>query len=209
MPLSFLVIDDFYTDPHEIRRLALQLDYPEPKTPPNFPGRNSRQKLLVKGIEQIVSRVVNERLVGSTRDAHGHCRISLASDDATRRYHVHIDPTAYWSGILYLTLPEHCRGGTEFFRHKETGMDRAPLLPHELAAAGARSYAEAGDRIIQRDSNDPSKWEHLMTIPMRFNRLVLLRPWLWHTAGDSFGDSPENGRLVQLFFFARADAPAR
>jgi len=36
---------------------------------------------------------------------------------------------------------------------------------------------------------------------MRFNRLVLLRPWLWHTSGPGFGDSIENGRLVYLMFF--------
>jgi hypothetical protein len=30
---------------------------------------------------------------------------------------------------------------------------------------------------------------------------VLLRPWLWHTAGPGFGDAPENGRLVYLMFF--------
>ena len=206
MPLSFLVIDDFYTDPHAIRRTALSLDYPEPKSPPNFPGRNSRQKLLVKGIEEIVSGLLNEPLVGSTRDAHGHCRISLAADDASRRYYVHIDPPADWSGILYLSLPEHCQGGTEFFRHKALDSDRAPIYPHEIEALGAGSYPEAADRIIQRDSNDLSKWDHLMTIPMRFNRLILLRPWLWHTAGPSFGDSLENGRLVQLFFFTRKPA---
>jgi len=49
---------------------------------------------------------------------------------------------------------------------------------------------------------DESAWETTMTVPMRFNRLVLLRPWLWHTAGRGFGDSLENGRLVYLMFFA-------
>ena len=43
-----------------------------------------------------------------------------------------------------------------------------------------------------------------MSVPMRFNRLVLLRPWLWHTAGAGFGDRLENGRLVYLMFFAAA-----
>jgi hypothetical protein len=32
----------------------------------------------------------------------------------------------------------------------------------------------------------------------------LFRPWFWHTAGKSFGDSLENGRLVQLFFWRAA-----
>lgn len=40
-----------------------------------------------------------------------------------------------------------------------------------------------------------------MTVPMRFNRLVLLRPWLWHTASPGFGDSMETGRLVYLLFW--------
>jgi hypothetical protein len=43
-----------------------------------------------------------------------------------------------------------------------------------------------------------------MQAPMRFNRLIMLRPWLWHTAGTGFGDSMENGRLVYLMFFASA-----
>jgi hypothetical protein len=33
---------------------------------------------------------------------------------------------------------------------------------------------------------------------------VLLRPWLWHTAGPGFGDSLENGRLVYLMFLDSA-----
>lgn len=60
--------------------------------------------------------------------------------------------------------------------------------------------------IVARDSLDDSAWETVMTVPMRFNRLVLLRPWLWHTAGPGFGDRPENGRLVYLLFFKSARA---
>jgi hypothetical protein len=41
-----------------------------------------------------------------------------------------------------------------------------------------------------------------MRVPMRFNRLLLLRPWFWHTAGPGFGDNLDNGRLVYLMFFA-------
>ena len=57
---------------------------------------------------------------------------------------------------------------------------------------------------VGRDGKDESAWETTMTVPMRFNRLLLLRPWLWHTAGPGFGDSRENGRLVYLMFFAAA-----
>ncbi len=204
MHISLIVVDDFYTKPMEIRKMALGFDFPEPKRAKNYPGRNSRQRLLVKDLDKLISRLVNEPVVGSSNQAHGFCRISLAGDDAKRRYYVHVDPDTYWAGIVYLNLPEHCRGGTEFFQHVALGTDQAPLHPEEIAKLGVDNYYHAADKIIQPDSNDPSKWRHLMTVPMRFNRLILLRPWLWHTAGESFGDSLENGRLVQLFFFASA-----
>ncbi|WP_234412180.1 DUF6445 family protein [Stenotrophomonas sp. YAU14D1_LEIMI4_1] len=95
-------------------------------------------------------------------------------------------------------------GGTEFFRHRRTNTDRLALNPAELAALGYADGAAMHRDIIERDSNDESAWEPTMTIPMRFNRLVLLRPWFWHTAGPAFGDCAENGRLVYLMFFEQA-----
>ena len=58
--------------------------------------------------------------------------------------------------------------------------------------------------IIVKEGHDRSKWERTMTVPMRFNRLVLLQPHYWHTSGAGFGNSVEDGRLVYLMFFARA-----
>ena len=57
--------------------------------------------------------------------------------------------------------------------------------------------------VLDRDALDRSKWELAMRVPMRFNRLVLVQPQYWHTAGESFGDTVENGRLVYLMFFKR------
>ena len=51
---------------------------------------------------------------------------------------------------------------------------------------------------------DDAKWEMTHRVPMRFNRLILLRPWLWHTAGESFGSTPADSRLVYLMFFESA-----
>jgi hypothetical protein len=116
---------------------------------------------------------------------------------------VHVDQS-HWSGILYLSLPEHCQGGTGFYRHRRTNTERGPLNDKELAAMGYASMADMHRDIIEKDSNDPGAWELTMEVPMRFNRLLLLRPWLWHTAGPGFGDRLENSRLVYLMFFGGA-----
>ncbi len=201
MPTSLIIVDDFLGNAHELRDAALRLTYPEQDGA--FPGRNSLERIEVGGLAQRVSELVREPLkVISPPQSHAKFRITLAQDKG--RAKVHIDSGAHWSGILYLSRPEDCRGGTEFFRHRRPNPDRAPINPAERAALGYASGQEMYRDIIEQDSNDDSKWELTMRAPMRFNRLVLLRPWLWHTAGEAFGDSMENGRLVYLMFFESA-----
>jgi len=200
MPTSIIIVDDFLDDPDPLRDTALRLTYPEQKG--EFPGRNSRERITIEGLDQYASELIGEPLkaIGSPL-SHGKCRISLAGD--VGRSNVHID-SSHWSGILYLSRPGDCRGGTEFFRHKATNSDRAPITESELKAMDFADFDTMRNTIIERDSNNPDAWENIMTVPMRYNRLVMLRPWLWHTAGAGFGDRIENGRLVYLMFFAAA-----
>ena len=197
MPTSIIVVDDFLEDPVAFRDSALKLTYPPQEG--SFPGRNSLERLPLDGLPEFVSGIVGEPLALMTPpQSHGKCRITLASDEGKAK--VHTDPS-HWSGVLYLSRPEDCRGGTDFYRHIPTNTDRRPLDHAELAAMGYDSIDAMHRDIIEKDTNDDRKWELTMSVPMRFNRLVLLRPWLWHTAGNGFGDSLENGRLVHLMFF--------
>lgn len=199
MRTSLIVVDDFLDNAEGLRAAALNLTYPEQEGA--FPGRNSRERINIQGLDEQVSMLVGEPLRPLPTLSHNKSRLTLAADKGRAR--VHIDPS-YWSGILYLSRPEDCAGGTDFFRHLPTGTDRAPVDEAELRALGYTSYEEMHAGIIERDSLDESKWECVMRVPMRFNRLVLLRPWLWHTAGPGFGDRPENGRLVFLLFYGDA-----
>lgn len=83
-------------------------------------------------------------------------------------------------------------------------MERVPLTEQELHACGMRRFDDIVEQIMKPHSRDRSKWEHTMTVPMKFNRLILFRPWYWHGAGPGFGDRAENGRLIHLLFFRRA-----
>lgn len=200
MPTSLIIVDDFLDNPHGLRQAALRLTYPPGEN--MFPGRNSIERINIEGLAEQVSRIVGEPLQPMPpTQAHGKCRVTLASDRG--RAKVHVD-AAHWSGILYLSQPEDCRGGTEFFRHLPTGSERAAYSNEEARALGFPSAREMTTSILEQDSMDDGKWEMTMRVPMRFNRLLLLRPWLWHTAGETFGDRIENARLVYLMFFASA-----
>ncbi|HEX7804215.1 MAG TPA: DUF6445 family protein [Pseudoxanthomonas sp.] len=198
MPTSMIIVDDFLDNAQALREAALRLTYPPQEG--MFPGRNSVERINIEGLAQQISRLVGEPLEAMPPpQSHAKSRITLAADKGKAK--VHVD-AAHWSGILYLSRPQDCQGGTEFFRHRATNTDRTPHDDREAAALGFASAKGMVEEILERDGTDDSKWEMTQRVPMRFNRLLLLRPWLWHTAGENFGDTLENGRLVYLMFFA-------
>jgi hypothetical protein len=201
------VIDEFLPNPEAVRARALTFDY---RVPGRFPGLNSAQKINMPWLEAAIARIVGERVYApwTTDFSHGNCRLALGADNKPAR--IHIDESD-WTGVLTLTLPEDCRGagGTEFYRHLPTNTDRLPINAQRLKETGYDSYDALKQDVLERDALDRSKWELSMRVPMRFNRLVLVQPQYWHTAGESFGDSVENGRLVYLMFFKRGAPPAQ
>ncbi|MEE9433578.1 MAG: DUF6445 family protein [Sphingorhabdus sp.] len=201
---SLLIIDDFLSDPHAARSQALTAVADPAPNSGNYPGRISVEPLSVQGLEDSVGKRIGASLLPAPDTLHGHVRLTLKSEKG--RSGVHIDP-AFYSGILYLSLPEHCpdngKGGTEFFRHRRTGLERVPTDLAGITGAGYSDINKLIEDVVNRDTMHPAKWERVMRVPMRFNRLILFSPWLFHNSGAAFGDAAKNGRLVQLMFFAQ------
>ena len=116
---------------------------------------------------------------------------------------VHIDHSE-WSGILYLNPYEQAQGGIDFLRHKKTRMDRAPITPEGLIEQGFSNYGDVWPEVLLPDGKNQDAWELEMRVPAKFNRLVLLRPNLFHNPTSSFGTSIQDARLVCLIFFKYA-----
>lgn len=202
MPLpSLLIIDDFLADPHVARSKALALDYNPALKDGNYPGILSSLPLPIPGLDEAVTGLIGAAVRAQPGTSHEHCRLTLANDKGLSG--VHIDPSFY-SGILYLNLPRHCRGGTDFFRHKRTGLERVPTDAGQMLAAGYADPNQLIDEVVNADTLKPSKWEKQFTVPMRFNRLILFSPWMFHNSARAFGSGPIDGRLVHLMFFASA-----
>jgi hypothetical protein len=199
---SLTIIDDFLADPWAARRAALALDYDPAKQHGNFPGLNSSAPLDTGPINAAVSRLLGVRLTAAPGTQHGHCRLTVRG--AKGRSGVHIDPAAY-SGILYLSRPEDCArpeaGGTDFFRHKRTGLESVPQDPARIGASGYADINALVEDVVNKDTAKPARWERIMRVPARFNRLLLFSPWQFHDAAPGFGTTPEDSRLVMLLFF--------
>jgi hypothetical protein len=197
---SFAIMDNFLSDPLAVREQALKLNYDPAYKKGNYPGLDSTTPLQTQGLNAAVSKFAGVELVAAPNTSHGHCRVTLAGDRGISG--VHVDP-AFYSGILYLSLNEHCRGGTDFFRHRRTGLEKVPSNQMELLQSGYSDPNTLIEDVINKDSTKPGKWERIMRAPMRFNRLILFNPMMFHTAAPGFGRDPKTGRLVCVLFFAR------
>ena len=201
MQRSIIIIDNFLNDPDYFRHVAQKMDFPILSEQSNFPGRNSLQRLNAPDVDASISNIVGEPLTPLTHLSHAKFRLTLGHDKGKAR--VHLD-NSQWSGILYLSNSEGALSGTDFFRHKETNLDSVLLSQVEMDNLGWKNADIANqeiNNILAKDTNDDSKWEHIMRVPMKYNRLLLMRPWLWHTAGPGFGSDFDDGRLVYLLFY--------
>lgn len=207
---SLLILDDFLDDPHAYRAQALALDYGagQDAGPVNFPGAQTAAQACGT-IMQRIADALGRDLKWDSPD-QGAFRFSGAAD--TARCDIHVDSESrrdIYAAILYLSLPEHCVGGTAFWRHRATGWERRPS-PEQLAAQGYQSFIEFERRWIPIGRQRPfaalreeraAAWDLVLEVPMRFNRLIVYRSDFFHAIGELFGDRAENARLVQLFYF--------
>lgn len=199
MKQNIIIVDDFYTNPEEIRNIALLEEYPEPEEEYTYPGKNSNGSYYNQQVHQKFEEIVDKKL--NPADKNGYFRISLESD--VHKQDIHVDPSWEWGAVIYLSDPKDCvdEGGTSFWRHNTLRMEMCPKTDEEAQFYGFPSYKEAWWTTVYGDGQDRSKWTRYFLCPMRYNRMVLFRTYLWHSHNFNFGTNLQNGRLVQLFFF--------
>jgi hypothetical protein len=206
MHRSLVVIDDVMDNAHDFREAALSLDFPPAPQTALYPGRNSLQQVNLEGFQDQIEQMVGEKLVAAGGDSFARFRLSLEGDEG--KGGVHVDP-CHWTCVYYLTPDELCHGGTDFYRHKSSGLEHAPHASEDLKRVGAKSYSDYVNTKAFPDTRNPDAWEHVMHVPMKFNRMILFRPWFFHDAGPGFGKDVGDGRLVYLLFFFGAEALER
>lgn len=204
------IIDDLLIDPLAYREQALALDFEASRyAGQNYPGLQTVGQPCQAIMERIAS-ALGQPIKWRSPD-NGVFRVSLA--DSVARTDIHVDNergSAFnqFAAVLYLSLPEHCQGGTTFWRHQQTGWEQRPTQ-QQVSAAGYASFQSFQHRWLPRGQVAEFNrlkarregWQPLLEVPMRFNRLVFYRHHFFHSISDVFGSTPENGRLVQLFGF--------
>lgn len=198
---DIIVLDDFYAHPQAVREYALsRVDYlPSSALPEEFPGTESRQSFFNQAVIERMQNAIGERiLVNPQKYSFGVFAKAFAKD--ARKRVVHVDNTG-WTALVYLNPSAQAQGGTYFYRHRGSGMDRMPSEA-SLKIQGFSTRQDFIDRFLRPISTTESAWVNNARVGMKFNRMVLFRAGeLFHAAADYFGTNDHEARLIQLFFF--------
>lgn len=174
---DILVIDNAVSDPIGLRTRALNAEFADLE----IPGDGVYPRNCIVEIPELIESV-KQSLKSEVRDCFSTVGTGfrLCFGGEVPQSFVHVD-AAYGtlSAVLYLTLPDHCKGGTAFWKHK----------PEEMQG--------------EMDWSNPTEWEQTRLVEMKFNRLVIYPSNRFHSRWpqEAFGKGYEDGRLTAVGFF--------
>lgn len=202
---QIIIDDNFFTDPEQMRKLFTNLEFVEndnvlrgkicPMQFVNDDMLNYMQQLV--GVPAGVTAF--EFVPGS-----GSFILNQETDTPSRAVCVQYpDLMTQWVGVVCLSNPPDPHF-LKFYKHNRTGWDGIPTDPSKLSEERLYSY-EHVDTFIQFENHQwEEKWTETSRIELKQNRLILFRPWLFHSYADVYGDSNDTARLLQFFFLKPA-----
>jgi hypothetical protein len=192
---GLIIVDNFYNNPMETRNYILTQEF---SVKGNYPGKRTRsyaneqlKGIIQKYVEPFSGKITKFPIPKSDlSDANTIYNGAYQYTTSRDRSWVHTDGWNNWAGVLFLTPDAPVSSGTGFYKFQD----------------GTRSEQDGkllnNKKMTDTYSQDLTKWELVDRVGNVFNRLVLFNSYNFHMSMDYFGDSKENGRLFQVFFFS-------
>jgi FkbM family methyltransferase len=181
------VVDNFYENPDEVRKFALEQEYVEGGFGRGFIGRRTEQQFLFPGLKEKFEEIMGMKI--TKWQEHGmNGRFQNCHSGEALVYHC---DSQKWGGMLYLTPSAPYQCGTTLYANKKTR---------------ARSYHDPGwndawDNMPGDPHLDRTPFEPVDVVGNVYNRLMIFDASCIHSASEYFGTVMENSRLWQMFFF--------
>lgn len=184
MTPSFMVFDNFYSNPYDVRNYALSLPF---TVTGNFPGARTEP---LKGdnfqnAKLIMESIINKKITWWPEEYNTSFQFTTEESKTW----IHYDPSN-WAAVLYLTPDAPLDSGTAIYMHNET---KIYMLDRKNPAT---------DLNANQEVNDITKWTPIVQVANIFNRLIMYRGEYYHrSVRPGFGKNQFDGRLFQTFFF--------
>jgi hypothetical protein len=192
---GLIVIDNFYNNAMETRNYILSQEF---LVRGNYPGQRTisyanqhLKDIIQKYVEPFGGKITEFPIPKEDGyDAAGIYNGSFQYTTSRDRSWVHIDGFNNWAGVIYLTPDAPVTAGTAFYHLYDGTTCKA-----DMELLGNKEETD-------KWSQDLTKWKEVDRVGNVFNRLILFNSNRFHMSMDYFGDSKENGRLFQVFFFS-------
>jgi len=175
---SIIIVDNFYEDPDKVRKIALAADFK-----PNdlrFKGQRSKPYRF-PGLKETFEKHLQRKITNWENNTNACFQYCVAEDKSV--YHCDLQE---YAAIIYLTPDAPVESGTQIYRSRLTKKT---------------TVTEASSKVFPTGFYDSTKFESVDTIGNMYNRLVLFHSKQIHAAPVYFGNTLENSRLFQIFFF--------
>ena len=189
---NLIIINNFYDDPDGIREYTMnnftfeETDYHK--------GARSVERFVIDGTKERLEKIIGKRILNwdAPGTANGKMQYCMATDPLV--YHVDLQN---YAGVVFLTPDAPVEAGNGTYRSKHTGVYRfdQPIEDEDLY------FKTFAGRSNEMNFYDKTAFEEVDRVGNVYNRLVLFDSTAIHAASQYFGDSIENSRYFQLFFF--------
>ena len=188
---ELIVVDNFYKDPDRIRCKALDLEYLGEDEHGAVGNRCEKSRLVTDEAREYFEKLLGNKIktgnnIGEWSYPTNGC-FQWCSKDTRIVYH---SDNQQYAGIVYLTPDAPVNCGTSIMRHKKYKIKDYRIFEKE-----------DWSNKIDNQFVDPGPWEEVDRIGNIYNRLVLFKSHNIHSVTEYFGETIENSRLFQLFFF--------
>jgi hypothetical protein len=195
---TFIAIDNFYTNPYQVREFALNCDYQTPGKSEGYnsgnapwPGKMSKASYQPKDLDIKISKLLKRNVVQRFGLGSGKFRISKENEVSSSVVHaddIYREPCSY-AGVLYLNPNLSNVEGTILYSHVSSGQR---IL---------QDKNEMNRIVINNEHKDLKYWQKELVSYITFNRLIIYPAHVFHGTGPMFGSTDEDARMVQLFFW--------
>jgi len=181
------VVDNFYDNPDEIRKFALEQEFGDESVITGFVGRRTFNQFLFPKLKEAFESVMGKKI--TKWEEHGmNGRFQICWSGERLVYHC---DSQRWGGMIYLTPNAPFQCGTTLYADKKNR---------------ARTYYDPGWDEYWRNTPgdchlDRTPFEPVDVLGNVYNRLVIFDASCIHSASEYFGTNKENARLWQMFFF--------
>jgi len=190
---SVMAVDDFYSNPDEVRNYALSLEFNHNKQ--YHKGKRTEVQTFFDGTKEFLEDALKKKITSWDNQPHnGVFQYCVAEDQLV----YHTDSQTY-AAVVFLTPDAPAAAGTSFFKHKGNGLKRKPT--EEDCIKLGKSVDELMWDMFKGNFYDKTPWETVDVIGNVYNRMAIWDAKLVHAASQYFGDTKKSGRLFHMFFF--------